>query len=433
METTNTCNESHAEALELPEEASKQKKGEIMKKTSTCVLALLGVSGRTILGLGLIVSVATVALKTTAAQPPPHENFRKVQDSYSLIDLVVNDSEGEKIGRVKDLALDLENGRLVEVIVSSGGFLGFGQRTVAVPPGALLFEQTGKVLHLNVNKEKFVAAPDFAMSKWEEHCQSRRVAEVYRYYNQVPYFAADGQGSASGKTATEPLGYVQRCSKLLDLSVNNLQNEWLGDVNAFLFAPLGGRGGISHVIVKAPGFSHTKSVIPAFMLRFNAKHDALCIDLSKQAFKNEPRFKWTFGSGSPFHWAYRDTPAFYGNRNDFFRLETYSNTKVATNDSVNTRQNVQEGTANTYIPLVQGTSFSDVDITRKIYSAMQADTSLSQNAKNVEVGTRNGRITLRGHVNSEAGKRVIGKIAATAGSPENVSNLLEVRPTLATN
>ena len=59
---------------------------------------------------------------------------------------------------------------------------------------------------------------------------------------------------------------------------------------------------------------------------------------------------------------------------------------------------------------------------------MRADTNLSQNAENVEVGTLNGRVTLRGHVNTDDGKRIIGEIAEKAGQPENVSNLLEVRP-----
>ena len=59
---------------------------------------------------------------------------------------------------------------------------------------------------------------------------------------------------------------------------------------------------------------------------------------------------------------------------------------------------------------------------------MQSDTNLSQNAQNVEVGTLNGRITLRGHVNTAEGKRIIGFIAGQTGRPENVSNLLEIRP-----
>ena len=113
-----------------------------------------------------------------------------------------------------------------------------------------------------------------------------------------------------------------------------------------------------------------------------------------------------------------------------FEQETYANTKVAANDGVNTRQNVREGTALTYTPLAQGASFADVDITHRIYSAMRADAGLSRNAQNVEVGTLDGRITLRGHVNTETGKRAIGSIAAQVGLPENVSNLLEVRPLL---
>ena len=79
---------------------------------------------------------------------------------------------------------------------------------------------------------------------------------------------------------------------------------------------------------------------------------------------------------------------------------------------------------------MQGASFRDVAKTYHIYEVMLADTNLSHNADNVEVATLNGRTTLRGHVDTEAEKRAIGEIAAKAGQhlPENVSNLLEVRP-----
>jgi uncharacterized protein YrrD len=379
-----------------------------MKMKSTCSLALLATTGKTLKGLGCIIALGAFAVQAPAAEPPTHEDFRAVQPSISVIRMEVKDSQDQNIGRVDDLAIDLENGRLVEVIVSSGGFLGLGERTVAVPPAALRFDPADGVLRINVDKKKFKAAPDFAMSKWAEHSQSRHVAEVYRYYGQKPYFAADGQDSRSGNTATEPLGYVQRSSELLSLPIKNLQDEPLGNVNSFLCDLASGR--VLHVIVLAPGFLKTKSVIPATALRFNAAHDALYLDVSTQAFKNEPRFKWI-----------------YGDEGDF-QQETYSDTKVAVNEGVNTRQNVREGTANTYTPLAQGSSFADVDITYRIYAAMRADASLSQNAENVEVGTLDGRVTLRGHVNTDEGKRVIGEIAAKAVRPENVSNLLEVRP-----
>ena len=379
-----------------------------MKMKSSYSLALLATAGKTLMGLGCMIALGAFAVQALAAGPPTHEAFRPVEQMLSIIRMDVEDSQDQNIGRVDDLAIDLENGRLVEVIVSSGGFLGLGERTVAVPPAALRFDPADGVLRINVNKEKFKAAPDFEMSKWAEHSQSRHVAEVYRYYGQEPYFAADGQGSRSGNTPTEPLGYLQRSSVLSGLPIKNLQDELIGNVNSFLVDLESGR--VRHVVVLVPGFLKTRSVIPATELRFNAAHDALYLDISTQAFKNEPRFKWIYGDSGKF------------------QEETYSNTKVAANEGVNTRQNVQEGTAKTYAPLAQGSSFADVEMTYRIHVAMRADTSLSQNAEKVEVGTLDGRVTLRGHVNTDEGKRVIGEIAAEAARPENVSNLLEVRP-----
>ena len=81
--------------------------------------------------------------------------------------------------------------------------------------------------------------------------------------------------------------------------------------------------------------------------------------------------------------------------------------------------------------MAQGQNFRDEQKTSRILQAIQADPALSANAKNVEVVTLNAQTTLRGHVNTAEGKRKIGEIAAKAGRPENVSNLLEVRPNYA--
>ena len=97
----------------------------------------------------------------------------------------------------------------------AGGFLGFGQRTVAVPPGAFTRDAAGNGFHLNVDREMYQAAPDFKISKWAEECQSLPVAKNYRFFGQEPYFADDGANTKSGNTDTEPLGYVQSASKLL--------------------------------------------------------------------------------------------------------------------------------------------------------------------------------------------------------------------------
>jgi sporulation protein YlmC with PRC-barrel domain len=365
---------------------------------------------------GWIITIGILALHAPAAEPPTHDNYREVQPAVAIIGMEVKDSRNRTLGRVKELALDLENGRIVEVIVSSGGFLGMGQRTVGVPPRALLFDPAIGEFQLNVSSEKFKAAPEFVISKWAENCTSGRVAEAYRYFGEEPYFAADGQKTESGNSATEPLGHIERSSKLIDFPIMNLRNEFLGRVSTFLYSPRSGR--VLHVIVRAPGSRQTKSAIPARALRFNAAHDVLYFDITTEAFNNEPRFKWVLD----------DSGNFQQNTYSDFQQETYSNTKVAANDGVNTRQNVRDGIALTYTPLAQGANHADMDRTSRIYASMRAVASLSQNAQDVEVGTLHGRVTLRGHVNNEEGKRVVGEIAGSVGRPENVSNLLEVRP-----
>ena len=405
--------------------------------------------GKNLKAIGLTLALAASGFSLPAAAPPRTIAFRAAQSSYSIIGKKVVNTREKTLGTVTDLGIDLENGRLVEVIVSSpSGFLGLGQRTVAVPPGALVYDLQNGVMRLDMEKDLFKVAPKINWANWAEHTQITHVSEAYRYFAQEPYFAADGEGSPFGNTSLEPLGYVQRVSKL-GLPVKNLQGEELGRVNSVQFDLA--TGIVSHIIVQAPGFTQpmdtssvqapgfsqtmstssggvtrrrivqgpgvfqTMTVIQPQALKFNAARDGLLLDVSKQAFKDEPRFKSTFA------------------RKGEFQQESFVNRTVAANDGVNTKQNVRDDIASTYTPLAQGTTFRDVDKTYRIYAAMREDASLSKTAQNVEVGTLNDRTTLRGNVNTAEEKRIIGEIAASVGLPENVSNLLEVRPSPETN
>ena len=98
-----------------------------------------------------------------------------------LIGMTVKNYQNEKLGKVEDLAVDVESGRLVQVILSTGGFIGIGDTLTAVPPGALHHDVDQKVLHLDADKEKLMAAPKCEMSNWAECCDADHLAEVYRH------------------------------------------------------------------------------------------------------------------------------------------------------------------------------------------------------------------------------------------------------------
>src|ERR1700757_1213234 len=70
----------------------------------------------------------------------------------------------------------------------------------------------------------------------------------------------------------------------------------------------------------------------------------------------------------------------------------------------------------------------DRQITQKIRQSVISDKSLSTYAHNCKIITRNGMVTLKGPVNSEAEKQTIAsKAADVVGSPDKVNNQLTVK------
>jgi osmotically-inducible protein OsmY len=71
---------------------------------------------------------------------------------------------------------------------------------------------------------------------------------------------------------------------------------------------------------------------------------------------------------------------------------------------------------------------ADRDVTQKIRKSVMADKSLSTYAHNVKIITQNGKVTLKGPVNSEEEKQTVAsKAADVAGGAGNVDNQLTVK------
>ena len=356
--------------------------------------------------------VPVIQAQTVPGQTTPGRNvaqFRAAESFTELVGLEVLNMQNERLGKVKFMTADVENGRLVEVVITSGGgFLGFGARLTPVPPRALSMDQAAHVLRLNVSKARFDAAPRFNSSHMKAATQETRVAEVNRYFGEVPWFFLDGQPVVKNAEILR-MGHVRKLDSILELPVNDTEGNFIGRVGT-LITDLP-QGQIAHVVVATDAMSGTRSrMIQARALKYNTRHNGFVLDNTKVEQAGEPRFKWLGGNQTSF------------------QQEAYVNREVQTNNSHNSKQNVQKGNASHVHSMVEGESFRDEEKTRLIKQAIQADRSLSAQAKNVEVVTLNAQVTLRGHVNTVEGKRRIGEIAMKAGRPENVSNQLQVRP-----
>ena len=75
----------------------------------------------------------------------------------------------------------------------------------------------------------------------------------------------------------------------------------------------------------------------------------------------------------------------------------------------------------------QSNTKSDVTLTSEIRQAVVKDQSLSMTAHNVKIVSENGRVTLRGPVNTRKEKIAIAREARSIAGKRNVDNQLEVK------
>lgn len=74
----------------------------------------------------------------------------------------------------------------------------------------------------------------------------------------------------------------------------------------------------------------------------------------------------------------------------------------------------------------QSENEADRKITQRIRQAVTKDNSLSTSAQNVKIITQDGKVTLRGTVNSDSEKQKIADMAKKAPGVKNVENLITI-------
>jgi hyperosmotically inducible protein len=93
----------------------------------------------------------------------------------------------------------------------------------------------------------------------------------------------------------------------------------------------------------------------------------------------------------------------------------------------NTERNVRDRGDKTLTPEDQHQDESDLQVTTNIRRAITDDESMSINARNAKIITRNGVVTLRGPVNSAEEKTKLQSIAQRTPGVSQVDNQLEIK------
>jgi hyperosmotically inducible protein len=106
--------------------------------------------------------------------------------------------------------------------------------------------------------------------------------------------------------------------------------------------------------------------------------------------------------------------------------QTESRQSKATVEADNTGRNVRDRGGDTKTPGDQAENEGDRTITQNIRRSLTSDDSLSTNAKNVKIISRDGVVTLRGPVKSQEEKTKIEEKAKQVAGVKSVDNQLEI-------
>jgi sporulation protein YlmC with PRC-barrel domain len=336
-----------------------------------------------------------------------------------LIGMEVADPQGEKLARVEEIAVDVESGRILQVILASGGFLGVGASETAVPPMALALDAEGRQLSLAAGKERLAGAPPFDTSKWSEAFTTVRLAAVYKHFGMESSLDFVEAGDQTGKPSTIPesrLDGVQRASRIAGMKVTNLQNETVGDVAEILLDLPAGR--LMAIVVSSGeylGIEGELSAVPATAFRISTDRKTLHLDTSKAALEAAPHFKadrWPDFTDADVA---RSIFASYS-------VEPYFRPGVGRNPRVIVGGSPDAGGSST-----PDASLADMATTSAIRKEIRSLENVSLNARNVGVVTIAGRTTLSGRVDTAEEKEIIGEIADRFNRKADVENLLVVK------
>jgi sporulation protein YlmC with PRC-barrel domain len=412
------------------------------------------------------------------------EQLNDAARSTDIIGMTVNNYQNEKLGIVEDLAVDVESGRIVQVILSTGISPGKGNALFAVPPGALRHDVADNILQLDVGQAILKAALKFDTAKWDADTQSNRATEVHGYYGERPYFVADNEGcrnaSLEGTVASTLPHHMDGSintagARTMDQAGNVALAGSLEATNNWIFTrnPDGiwTREYYSNERRANNAWSRLGYVQKASRLMGTSvknlqgeplgKAENLMVDLSASrivaviistggfigmagelsavpptALRFNPQHdtlqldasKEALASSPHFkasQWPDFSQPGYAGGVYHAYQIEPWFNPD-ATIAADNTRQVVRDRDSGTLTTLDQGNRPADMNTEAQIRREIIADRRMSGTARNVKITAIDGRVILCGPVNTAEEKRLIGEIADRIVHAENVDNQLDV-------
>jgi len=115
--------------------------------------------------------------------------------------------KGETLGKIENLVIDIDTGKIVYVVLESGGFVGIGDKLLPVPWESFAALPSEGLFFLNQSKEQMEKAPAFDKSKLPDMADMNWGEGIFKHYG-IPGYEQQGlTGYGYGYYAYGGYGY----------------------------------------------------------------------------------------------------------------------------------------------------------------------------------------------------------------------------------
>ena len=115
----------------------------------------------------------------------------QVLSASQVIGHKVFNPQGESLGDIKDVMLEVDLGRVAYAVLSFGGFLGMGDKLFAIPFEGLRLDPPNDRIVLDVPKDTLKNAPGFEKDNPPSAADRRWGAKIHEHYGFRPYWEVE--------------------------------------------------------------------------------------------------------------------------------------------------------------------------------------------------------------------------------------------------
>ncbi len=125
--------------------------------------------------------------RTPAVGMDQQRQQQQLVSADDLTNFSVMDAQGEEIGQVSKVLIDIESGRVGYAIIGGNGILGLGEDEYIVPFAALSPGMEEESLTVDVQRDQLREAPDDV-----DQITRQQEQEIHQFYGVSPYWEENG-------------------------------------------------------------------------------------------------------------------------------------------------------------------------------------------------------------------------------------------------